>query len=164
MIIPHTNTKIGVSKMSFFKKPSILMDVLTSTPNKVFKICKEQRICPFMESPCEKYMFNTTLTKVSWIIVFKISRRMDFILGNSAKMLPQKLYLMIKSQIHKEQPKRELSIWSPLTPNQHILFTLVQLFSDSNGVPPIGLLNLSNEEQGEVTLYLEKQCFWCFRI
>jgi hypothetical protein len=84
---------------------------------------------------------------------------MDFILGNSAKMLPQKLYLMIKSQIHKAQPKRELSRWSPLSPNQHILFTLGQLFSDSRGVPPVGLLNLSNEEQGEVRVYLEKQCF-----
>ena len=101
MIIPHTNTKSGVSKMSFFKNLSILMDVLTYTPNKFFKVYKEQGICPFMESPCEKYMFNTTLTKVSWIIVFKISRRMDFILGNSAKMLPKKLYLMIKSKIHK---------------------------------------------------------------
>jgi hypothetical protein len=102
MIIPYTNTEGGVAKMSFSSRAFTLMDVLTSTSNKVFKNCKEQGLCPFMESPCEKEIFNKHSHKY---VVFKFPGRMGFIPGNDAKMLLLKLYLMIKSLIHKVQLK-----------------------------------------------------------
>jgi hypothetical protein len=58
------------------------VDVLTSTSNNVFKICKEQGLCPLMESPCEKEIFDErTLTKN--VIFFH--RIMGFIPGKGAK-------------------------------------------------------------------------------
>jgi hypothetical protein len=50
--------------------------------------------------------------------------------------IPPKLYLMIKSLIHKAQPKRELLGWSPLSPKQPILFTLGWLSSWLKGGIP----------------------------
>jgi hypothetical protein len=64
MIIPHPIPGVDSPRWASFKMPSRLMDVIISTPNNIFKIYKEKGLCPFMNSPCEKKIFNTTLSQL----------------------------------------------------------------------------------------------------
>ena len=44
---------------------SLLMSVLTSTPNRIFKSVKGQGLCPFVESPCERKNLQCNLPQMS---------------------------------------------------------------------------------------------------
>ena len=43
----------------------LLMSVLTSTPNRIFKSVKGQGLCPFMELPCERKNLQCNLPQMS---------------------------------------------------------------------------------------------------
>jgi hypothetical protein len=124
MFISYTNTKVESPRWDFFKETSQLVDVLTSTSSKVIKICKEHRLCPFMESPCEKEILNTTLSQICHL---QISRENGIYPQQRCQNVIAQIVLNDKSPNPQGETQGKLVGQSPF------LFTLGWLSSSSRG-------------------------------
>ena len=58
--IPHTKLWSRQGELE-----SLLMSVLTYTPNRIFKSAEGQGCCPFVESPCERKNLQCNLPQMS---------------------------------------------------------------------------------------------------